>query len=146
MGYSLFIRFKPNETPTINPSVLISKWTETQEFVSPTSSFKLLTNGWQVNEDTSIKKFGEYVNRNQWNNLMITQNPVEKILKIYINGEVLEFNNFPDMIKGNEPLIIGGYFSDVNKFEGFSGLIEDVRIYDVPLNSELVSLYLIKRI
>lgn len=140
VGYSLFIRFKPNETPTINPSVLISKWTETQEFVSPTSSFKLLTNGWQVNEDTSIKKFGEYVNRNQWNNLMITQNPVEKILKIYINGEVLEFNNFPDMIKGNEPLIIGGYFSDVNKFEGFSGLIDDVRIYDVPLNSELVSI------
>ena len=80
-GYSLFIRFKPNETPTINPSVLISKWSETQEFVSPTSSFKLLTNGWQVNEDTSIKKFGEYVNRNQWNNLMITQNPVEKIIK-----------------------------------------------------------------
>ena len=53
---------------------------------------------------------------------------------------MLEFNNFPDMIKGNEPLIIGGYFSDVNKFEGFSGLIDDVRIYDVPLNSELVSI------
>lgn len=138
-GYSLFVRFVPYENSIINPSVLVSKWSETQEFVSPTSSFKLSSGSWQVNEDTSIKKFGDFIVRNDVNNLMITQEPDKKLLKIYINNEVLEYTDFPDMVKGNESLIIGGYFSDVNSFEGFTGLIEDVRIYSEPLNSEMVS-------
>jgi hypothetical protein len=43
------------------------------------------------------------------------------------------------MIIGNHPVIVGGFFTDVNQFEGFDGLISDVRIYSRPLESEYVN-------
>jgi hypothetical protein len=136
-GYSIYIRFKPT-SHSATRSVILSKWSQTQGFVSPTSSFKLFADGWQVNEDVSVKRFSDFVNKDQWHNLMVTQNPETNELKIYINNQKFEYNDFPDMIVGNHPVIVGGFFTDVNQFEGFDGLISDVRIYSRPLESEYV--------
>lgn len=137
-GYSIYIRFKPTSYSATR-SVILSKWSQTQGFVSPTSSFKLFADGWQVNEDVSVKRFSDFVNKDQWHNLMVTQNPETNELKIYINDQKFEYTDFPDMIIGNHPVIVGGFFTDVNQFEGFDGLISDVRIYSRPLESEYVN-------
>jgi len=136
VGFSIYIRFKPKSSLS---EVLLSKWSQKGQVVSADSAILLYTDQIQ-NGQRSTLQWGN-VKINEWNDLFVTYSPVTQTMTSYLNEFLsAEVNdNFTNIGRGNFPLIIGGYFSDVNEFEKFNGQISDIRIYEGVLSSDDVN-------
>ena len=138
-GFSIYCKFKPSN---IESSVLFSKWSVRDGFVQTDSSFKLSTDSFQVNATGGIFRFSDALNIRSYNKLLISYDYNTQKLTVFINDQILIKENFPRPVIGVTKMIIGGFFADTNSFSGFTGEIEDLRIYSKAIQSNEANLIL----
>ncbi len=82
------------------------------------------------------------VSENEWTNIVSTYNKTTNLVTIHVNGYLLHMSSASGGINSlTDDLRIGARVSEIYA-EYFSGMIDDVRIYNRALNSiEIISLY-----
>lgn len=125
--------------------------------------------GWNVNKDVTPPGVGDTYFKDKWANVVITFNATTKVNSMYINGELVkehDFDQFPSdnpkknaigvtyagnplgnklalgFIQGRENRIVTDDWANpaITTNNHFKGLMDDVRIFSVPLSQTAVSL------
>ena len=90
---------------------------------------------WYYGASSGSSLTGPAVNFDQWEHVAIVQNGLVNLRQLYVNGELVAEENAGDGVN-DSALAIGGALS---MEEWFTGTIDDLQIFDAPLNQELIA-------
>ena len=90
----------------------------------------------RVNMKTKVVALNTYApSPGEWYHLAVTYR--QGRLALYIDGNIKMTNPMTGIVENNEPLIIGRMYAKYKKW-GFSGLVDEVKIYDKTLSPRTV--------